>query len=395
MGLGRMGTISDLPTHVLTQVSENYLRLETLRHANDLICNAIVAMPRFHRFDLGDQVHSSSDGQKFETQRVTFGARFGPKYFGRNKKGRVAYTLVASHLPLAARMIGAHEHESHYVFDVLKNNATDLRPVRHSTDTHGTNQVNSALLYLFGYAFAPRYKNLPRKVATGLYGFQHPRQYGDVLLAPIRKINTELIVAEWDNLLRIFASLALKTTSQHIIVRKLSSYARRNRTWLALWEFDCLINSLYLLDYVDSAPLRQHVQRALNRGEQYHHLRRAVSYANMGKLRWTTEEDQEVWSECSRLLANCIIFYNMTLLDRLLAQKEADGDTVSAAALAEIAPVAWQHINFYGRYEFATMPERIDLEALVAALAHHHYRSDGESVTRARHHARSDEVLAV
>ncbi|WP_345725069.1 hypothetical protein [Herpetosiphon gulosus] len=31
----------------------------------------------------------------------------------------------------------------------------------------------------------------------------------------------------------------------------------------------------------------------------------------------------------------------MTLLDRLIAQKEAAGDMVSAAVLAEIAPVAW------------------------------------------------------
>ena len=131
-----------------------------------------------------------------------------------------------------------------------------------------------------------------------------------------------------------------------------------------------------MLEYVDSPELRQHVQRALNRGEQYHQLRRAVSYANMGKLRFTTEDDQEVWNECSRLIANCIIFYNLTLLDRLIDQKEAAGDTVSAAVLAEIAPVAWQHINFYGRYEFVTMPERIDLDALIAALAHHTYQTE-------------------
>ncbi|MBA3471138.1 MAG: Tn3 family transposase [Herpetosiphonaceae bacterium] len=374
MGIGRMGTISDLPTHVLLQASENYLRLETLRQANASISNAIVAMPRFARFDLGGHVHSSSDGQKFETPRVTFGARHARKYFG-GRKGRVAYSLVANYLPLLGRMIGAHDHESHSVFDVLKNNPTDLRPAMHSTDTHGTNQVNFALLHLFGYAFAPRYKNLPRKVTTGLYGFQHPRQYGEVLLNPIRKINTELIIAEWDNLLRIFASLALKTTSQQIIVRKLNAYARRNSTRQALWEFDRIIASLYMLEYVDSAPLRQHVQRALNRGEQYHQLRRAVSYANMGKLRYTTEADQELWSECSRLLANCIIYYNMTLLDGLLAQKEAAGDLISVATLLEIAPIAWQHINFYGRYDFTTIPERIDVDALVAAFAQQQFRS--------------------
>ena len=31
-----------------------------------------------------------------------------------------------------------------------------------------------------------------------------------------------------------------------------------------------MIRSLYLLDYVDSPPLRRNVQRALNRGENYH-----------------------------------------------------------------------------------------------------------------------------
>jgi hypothetical protein len=51
----------------------------------------------------------------------------------------------------------------------------------------------------------------------------------------------------------------------------------------ALWEYDNIIRSLYLLDYIDSPPLRRNVQWALNRGESYHQLRRAVSYANFGK----------------------------------------------------------------------------------------------------------------
>jgi TnpA family transposase len=83
-------------------------------------------------------------------------------------------------------------------------------------------------------------------------------------------------------------SLALKTTTQSIIVGKLSAYARRNKTRRALWEYDHILRSLYLLDYVDSPPLRRNVQRALKRGENYHQLRRAVSYANFGKLRFKT-----------------------------------------------------------------------------------------------------------
>ena len=268
-----------------------------------------------------------------------------------------------------AQVIGAHEHESHYVFDLLFNNTTTIRPEMHSTDTHGTNAVNFALLHLFGFQFAPRYADLQEKVRTGLYGFQHPRHYAALTLKPIRKIKDDLITAEWDNVLRIIVSLALKTTTQSIIVSKLSAHARRSKTLRALWEYDNIIRSLYLLDFIDSPPLRQNVQRALNRGENYHQLRRAISYANLGTLRFKTEEEQQIWSECSRLLANCVISYNGMILAGVRAQPLARGDVAAAAALAQVSPVAWQHINFYGRYAFMIHPVPIHLAAIIAALA--------------------------
>jgi len=133
---------------------------------------------------------------------------------------------------------------------------------------------------MFGYQFAPRYKDIFGTVSKSLYGFKHPSQYdADFVLKPIRKINSNLVVDEWENIQRIMVSLALKTTTQNIIVGKLSAYARKNKTRRALWEYDNIIKSLYLLDYIDSPPLRQNVQRALNRGESYHQLRRAVAYA--------------------------------------------------------------------------------------------------------------------
>jgi TnpA family transposase len=222
---------------------------------------------------------------------------------------------------------------------------------------------------VFQYQFAPRYATIQEKVRSSLYGFRHPSQYGELTLRPIRKLQPERIVEEWDNLLRILVSLALKTTTQSIIVSKLSAYARRNKTQRALWEYNDILQSLYLLDYVDSPPLRQHVQHALNRGESYHQLRRAVSYANFGKLRFRSEEDQRLWSECSRLITNCIIYYNATILSGILAHKERAGDTAGAEALRQVSPVAWQHINFYGRYAFTKRPEPIDLAGIVQELA--------------------------
>jgi TnpA family transposase len=369
LGLGRMGEVSDIGYQALSTTSENFIRLETLKAANDRVSNAIAELPIFGHYDIGDALHSSSDGQKFETRIHTINARHSPKYFGL-KKGIVSYTLVANHVPINAEIIGANDHESHYVFDILFNNTTDIQPEIHSTDTHGTNEVNFAILTMFGYQFAPRYRDMYDKVGEALYGFKHPSQYAeDMVLKPIRKLSPELIIEEWENIQRIMVSLALKTTTQSTIVRKLSAFARKNRTRRALWEYDNIFRSLYLLDYIDSPPLRRNVQQALNRGESYYQLRRAVSHANFGKLRFKTEHEQHIWGECARLLTNCIIYYNTRLLSSLLDYKEAAGDVQGAALLKHISPVAWQHINVHGRYEFCNGPEAININEIVRELA--------------------------
>lgn len=185
-------------------------------------------MPIFHHYDIDEVIHSSSDGQKVETALNTINSRHSSKYFGL-KKGIVSYTMVANHIPVNARIIGANEHESHYVFDILYNNTTDIQPDIHSTDTHGTNEVNFAILHFFGYQFAPRYRDIYEKVSESLYGFHHPSQYGDIIIKPVRKINTNLIIEEWENIQRIILSLALKTTTQSVIIGKLSSYARKTK----------------------------------------------------------------------------------------------------------------------------------------------------------------------
>ena len=366
MGMGQMGQVSDINYQLLASTSDNFIRLETLSQANNLISNAIAQLSIFHHYDIDRAIHSSSDGQKFETRINTINSRHSPKYFGL-KKGIVSYTLVANHIPVNARIIGANEHESHFVFDILFNNTTDIQPDVHSTDTHGTNEVNFAILHLFGYQFAPRYKDIYDKVSKALYGFKHPSNYQGVI-KPIRKINTELIVAEWENIQRIMVSLAIKETTQSIIVGKLSAYARKNKTRRALWEYDNILKSLYLLDYIDSLPLRQNVQRALNRGESYHQLRRAISHANFGKLRFKSELEQQLWSECGRLIANCILYYNASILSNVLAHQEHIGNIQEVEGLKQISPVAWQHINLYGRYEFRKFSEPINIDNIVQQL---------------------------
>jgi len=104
----------------------------------------------------------------------------------------------------------------------------------------------------------------------------------------------------------------------------------------------------------------------LNRGEAYHRFRRAVAYVNGGKFRVRTEEEQHIWNECSRLIANAVIYYNTLLLSRVYEQKQAANDEVTIELMRRISPIAWQHINLFGTFEFSPNSSKLDIDALVA-----------------------------
>jgi hypothetical protein len=163
----------------------------------------------------------------------------------------------------------------------------------------------------------------PTKKTASLVGFRHPSHYAGSLIKPARKAFDAVIVKEWPNIQCIMASLVQKDVTQATVVRKLNSYARQNQTKKALWELDNIRRSIYILDFIDDPTLRQNVQKALNRGESYHRMRRAISYVNSGKFRVKTEAEQQIWNECSRLIANAIIYYNTLLLSRVYEQKAA------------------------------------------------------------------------
>jgi uncharacterized protein VirK/YbjX len=47
------------------------------------------------------------------------------------------------------------------------------------------------------------------------------------------------------------------------------------------------------------------------------------------------------------------------------------GDEVQIERLARVSPVAWQHINFQGRYTFRDIAQPPDIDELVQKLAQH------------------------
>ncbi len=365
-GVYGIAQISDRTYDQLSTIQANYLRLETLNAANDRINNATAKLPIFKHYNIQeDIIHASADGQKFEARRETFKTRYSSKYFG-TQKGVSAISLIANHAAINARVIGANEHESHYIFDLLMSNHSEIVPAVLSTDTHGVNHINFALLDLFGYSFAPRYAQVGR-VINEMFDIKEDQQKR-VQLHLKKPINTKRIVPYWDTAQRIMISLYERKTTQATLVRKLSSYKSSHPLLGALTEYNRMVKANYLLNYIDDVSLRDYVQRALNRGEAYHQLRRAISSVNGDQFRGSSDEEIQLWNECARLVTNAIIYFNSAILSQLLTSFEYQQDEEKVQIVKQASPVAWYNINLKGTYNFEMSEKLPDLDDIMRSI---------------------------
>jgi TnpA family transposase len=359
-----MAEISDIPYDNLLNIYQSRVRLQTLKKANDLIGDDIAKMPIFPYYSLDMAIlYGGVDGQKFEVARPTLKARRSKKYFKKGK-GVVAYTLLVNHIPLQTELIGAHEHESYFAFDIWYNNTSSTMPDAITGDMHVINKANFALMDWFGGRLCPRFTNLQTQ-RKHLYCGGDLAQYSEGLIKPVGTINRQLIEDEWPNIEPIIRALGLKEISQSILMKKLCTYTTSNRTRKAIFEYDKLVRSIYTLKYLQDRKLQRDVHRSQNRIESYHQLRSAIATA-YGKKQLSGRGDREIEisNQCARLIANAIIHYNSAILSKLKLKYEAEGNQKALARLKKISPVAWQHIHFQGHFIFAG-DKIIDLDAII------------------------------
>lgn len=157
-----------------------------MQASNDLVSNFIAKLPIFPHYSFGlESLYGSVDGQKFESASPTIKARYSKKYFGKGR-GVVAYTLLAHHIPLHTELIGAHEHESNFVFDICYHNTSNIIPTTVTGDMHSLNKANCAVLDWFGLRLAVRFTNLQAQLKHLFCGC-NPANYKD--LALLKKIS--------------------------------------------------------------------------------------------------------------------------------------------------------------------------------------------------------------
>ena len=353
IGVRKMARISSSVTESELDHTVNWrFSLENIRAANDAVLKAMDGMelPNLYR-QTRDQLHTASDGQKFEVRGDSLHASRSFKYFGQGQ-GVSAYTFVDERNFLwHSLMISAADRESAYVIDGLMHNDVVKSDI-HSTDTHGYTEAVFGLTHLLGFSFAPRIKGIGKQT---LYIFKPKNQANpDWVIRPDKTINEDAIRDNWDDLLRLVATIKLKENTASDIFRRLNSYSRQHALYQTLKAFGQIIKSLFILRYVDDLALRQAIEKQLNKVELANRFTRAVAVGNPREYTQTEKEEQEIAEGCNRLIRNSIICWNYLYLTRQVEKAPDAGARENLLHLiAAHSPMSWAHINMLGEYDFS------------------------------------------
>ena len=364
IGIRKMARISSRMTESELEHAVNWrFSLENIRAANDRVLKAMdeMELPSRYQREAGT-LHTASDGQKFGVRGESLHASRSFKYFGQGQ-GVSAYTFVDErHFLWHSLVISAADRESAYVIDGLMHNDVVKSDI-HSTDTHGYTETIFGLTHLLGFSFAPRIKGLGKQI---LYIFRPKNQANpDWKIGPDKTVNTDLIRANWDDLLRLAATIKLKENTASDIFRRFNSYSRQHTLYQALKAFGQIIKSLFILRYVDNLELRQAIEKQLNKVELSNKFARAVAVGNPHEYAQTEKEEQEIAESCNRLIKNSIICWNYLYLERQLKQAaDPEAREQLLQTVATHSPMSWAHINMLGEYDFSEEKLRDSLGVL-------------------------------
>ena len=215
------------------------------------------------------------------------------------------------------------------------------------TDGGGVSDHVFALAHLLGFRFAPRIPNLADRK---LYAFGSASTWPALAPFIAGRPDDKLIAAQWDDVLRMTASVRTGTVSASLLLKRLGAYPRQNGLALALREIGRIERTLHALDWLERPALRRQATAELNKGESRNALTRAVCFHRLGRLHDRTAQAQQHRASGLALVTAAIALWNTVYLGRALDAARRNSNLIPDALLAHLAPLGWQHLNLTGDY---------------------------------------------
>jgi len=346
LGLSKMAESSPATTYArLSWLQAWYIRDETYSTALASLVNAQSVHPIASYW--GDGKKSSSDGQRFATgSHAQELGKINPKYG--NLPGIQFYTHISDqYAPFHTKVINVGVRDATYVLDGLLYHESDLNIEEHYTDTSGFTDHVFALMHLLGFRFAPRIRDLSEKK---LYVPSVKHKFESLTPFIGGAINIKQIRSNWDNILRLAASIQKGVVTASLMVRKIGSYPRQNGLAIALRELGRIERTLFMLNWYMDPQLRRKVNAGLNKGEARNALARALYFNRLGEVRDRSFEIQCHKSGGLNLATAAVVLWNTVYLERVIEYLKNKGEHVDEKFIQYLSPLGWEHIQLTGDY---------------------------------------------
>ena len=332
----------------LTWVQQNYMRAETLTHANTRLVDAHAAIPLVRAWGGGEV--ASADGLRFVTPLRTVNAGPNPKYFG-SQRGITYYNFTSDQFTgFHGIVVPGTLRDSMFILEGLLEQQTSLRPTEIMTDTAGASDIVFGLFWLLGFQFSPRLADLGE---ARFWRIDRDADYGPLNHIARHRVNTARIADNWDDVLRVAGSLKMGMVSASELIRSLLRSDRPSTLAGAIGDLGRISKTLHRLAYLDDETYRRRILTQLNRGEARHALARAVFHGRRGEVRRRYREGQEDQLSALGLVVNALVLWNTIYMDAAITHLRVAGADADAEDVARLSPLEHRNVNFLGQYRFA------------------------------------------
>jgi len=338
--------------HLSNKISSHMIQFVNKRHINakklDRSLKDVINV--FNKFDLPKAWGKSNvgivDGTQYDLYEENLLAESHIRYGG---YGGIAYHHISdTYIALFSHFIPCGVWEAIYIIEGLLKNSSDIQIDTVYADTQGQSTTVFAVSFLLGIQLEPRIRNWkdlkffrPSKDTK----YKHIDDLFDDNV-----INWALIEKHWKDILQVILSIKAGKISSAVLLRKLSTYSKKNKLYQAFRELGYVVRTIFLLRYISDTKKRQNILSSTTKVESFHTFCKWFFFGSLGIISSNYFDEQEKAIKYNSLVANIVMLQNVVDMSAIIQQLENEGMDIDKDDLSLLSPYMTSHIKRFGNY---------------------------------------------
>lgn len=304
----------------------------------------------YNRFSLpkvwGSGKQASVDGTKWDMYEQNLLAEYHIRYGGYGGIGY--YHISDTYIALFSHFIPCGVWEAIYILDGLLKNTSEIQPDTIHGDTQSQSCTVFALAFLLGITLMPRIRGWQ---SLAFYRPSRGTRYKHLDSLFTEVTDWDLIETHLPDMLRVALSIKEGKVQASTLLRKLGTNSRKNKLFQAFHELGGVLRTIFLLQYINDPQMQETIHAETNKCESFNRFIKWLAFGGENQvLSSNNRAELRKRIKYNHLVANCLIFYNVSEMSRILNEEAQNGRMFDAEVLALLSPYWMDHLNRFGLF---------------------------------------------